>query len=75
MLYLDEWLARERYRERLREARNAALVHAALGQSAASRPIYGPVLIWLGWRLSGWGQRLITRYNRPEPICGTLARR
>jgi hypothetical protein len=46
------------------------MIRAALLARPAARPLYGPALLWLGRRLSAWGERLLMRYSPPEAVGG-----
>lgn len=66
----DEWFARARYCALLHEAERRRMIRAALLARPAARPLYGPALLWLGRRLSAWGERLLMRYSPPEAVGG-----
>lgn len=69
VMFSDEWIARERYHDFLREAERRELVQLAI-RTRHTVAWYGPGLAWLGRRFSGWGERLQMRYTmQPALSC------
>ncbi len=52
---------RERYESLRREAEQARLVRQALGKLPKGHSPYNRALVWLGYRLTTWGCRLMER--------------
>lgn len=67
----DEWLAREHASDLLRQSERERLVQAALRARQPRRPIYSGARLWLGRRLSEWGQHLLT-HDSPVDPCAAL---
>lgn len=65
----EEWLIREREHQRREEARRAAQIRLALAEHDPAPALYAPLLVWVGRRMSGWGQAMERRYSAPAAPC------
>jgi hypothetical protein len=64
--------AHYRYEKYLQEADHERLVRLALKNRSNSKPARVRFLLWLGNRLTGWGARLVERYQTDRVNPGSM---
>ncbi len=62
----DEWQAQERIDDMLRAAERQRQIEAALGKKVRRTDRYAAALIWIGRRLTAWGEQLRTHRQEVE---------
>jgi hypothetical protein len=65
------YAAQERLASLLQKAAQERLVYRALAQRRRTRPWSSAALIWLGQRLTNWGQQLHRRYEVLDVLSDT----